>query len=335
MNRCVLTVCVLLGHAAWVARGTADEVILRGSTSASRITLTGEVLDYTGKRLTLRTAPTKPEQSYSAADVIAVKTSYNEAHQAGLRALDQGQTELAAPAFERALEQELRTWVRRDLLVLQVRCDLRREDWVSAAQRFLRLYQSDPDTKSIDLMPVRWTTQAITLEMRGQAAVWLKESSPISSLIAASWLCFEPKYETECEHLWPSLVRLPDERLRSLAQWQSYRRRQHFEGVDEPEIRRWEARISRLPHELRAGPYFMLGQAFGTLHQHDLAAATYLRVPFSHSTDHPLTSRALFEAAVCFERMRLNSEATALFREVVDQHGHTQAAHEARLKLGK
>ncbi len=312
----------------------ADEVVLQGSTATSRITLTGEILDYTGKKLTLKTAASKTEQTYSAADVVSVRFEQNDAHVTGLKALAAGDHETAETAFARADDQEVRVWVRRELLALQVRCALRKSDWVSAAQRFHRLYQSDTDTRHIDLIPLFWsqrpTADAAT---RGQSVVWLRDKQQLLQLLGASWLCLEPKYEGECEQLWPTLIRHPDERLRTLAQWQSYRRRLTVEGIGDNELQRWETRIRKLDAPLRAGPYFLLGQAFVARHEFDLAAAAFLRLPLAHATDHPLTAEALLNAARCIDKTGMRPEAVTLFKEVTTKFGHTSFAAEAETAL--
>lgn len=307
----------------------ADEVVIQASTATSRITITGEILDYTGKKLTFKLAPNKPEQTYSASEVVSVKTSYNDAHEAGMKALAAGDHGTAESAFERAINQELRTWVRRELLALQVRCSLRQGHWNVAAQRFNRLYQSDVDTRHIDLIPLLWSTSSIDAATRGQAVVWLRDKQSLLQLIGASWLCFEPKYEAECEQLWQSLVRNPDERLRSLAQWQSYRRRLAVEGIGDLELQRWEQRVSKLDAPQRAGPYFLIGQAFAARHEFDLAAGAFLRLPLAHPNDHPITSEALLNASRCLDKAGMRTAADALLKELVTKFAHTPFAAEA------
>lgn len=307
----------------------ADEVVIQASTAHSRITITGEVLDYTGKKLTIKLAPNKPEQTYSTSEVISVKTSHNDAHEAGLKALTAGDHDTAEAAFERAINQELRTWVRRELLALQVRCSLRQSNWIAAAQRFNRLYQSDIDTRQIDLIPLFWSVHPTDAPTRGQAAVWLRDKQPLLQLIAASWLCFEPKYDAECEQLWPSLVRNPDERLRTLAQWQSYRRRLAVDGVGDLELQRWEQRVAKLEAPQRAGPYYLIGQALSARHEFDLAAGAFLRLPFAHPSDHPLTAEALLNASKCLDKAGMRTEATALLNELMTKFAQTPFAAEA------
>lgn len=312
----------------------ADEVVIQGSTPNSRITITGEIIDYTGKKLTLKTAPNKPEQTYAASDIVSVKTDYNDAYQSGYKALTAGDHDAADAAFDRAINQEVRVWVRREVLALQIRCSLRKADWVIAAQRFHRLYQSDTETRHIDLIPLFWSQRpSQDAVVRGQAAVWLREKQSLLQLVGASWLCFEPKYDGECEQLWPALIRNPDERLRTLAQWQSYRRRLAIEGIGDIELQRWETRIPKLDEPMRAGPYFLLGQAFVARHEFDLAAGTFLRLPFAHSSDHPLTAEALLNAARCLDKAGMRSEAESLFKEVLAKFAHTSSARDAELAL--
>lgn len=311
-----------------------DEVVLQASTATSRITIKCEVIDYTGKSL-VALSSTGKQSTYPAADVISVRTLHNSSHDSGIQELAAGRIAQAEPLLDKALSQETRQWVRREILALLIRCSLRKSEWTDAGTRFLRLIQSDPETRHIDLIPLAWSRRPHNSQTRGNALLWLRDKQPMARLMGASFLVFEPKYADEADRALQELVKQPDERLRTLAQWQQWRRQTGADETSENEIKRREERIAKLPPEMRAGPYFVLAQGFASRFEFDLAAAAYLRLPFGDSTDHPVTIEAFLEAAHALQRCGMKTEAARLYREIVAEYGDSPLAQEAQSSLEK
>ena len=328
----IMSVSLVLTGVAF-AQAT-DEVVLQASTATSRITIKCEVLDYTGKSL-VALSSTGKQTTYLAADVISVRTLQTGSHDAGIKEITAGRIAEAEALFEKAMNQESRQWVRREILALLIRCSLRKSDWTAAGTRFLRLVQSDPDTRHIDLIPLAWSRRPHDSQTRGNAILWLRDKQPMARLIGASFLVFEPKYAAEAERALQELVQQPDERLQTLAQWQQWRRQIGADETSENELKRWEDRIAKLPPEMRAGPYFVLAQGFASRFEFDLAAATYLRLPLGDATDHPVTIEAFLEAAHALQRCGMKAEAARLYREIVTQYGDSPLAQEAQSSLEK
>ena len=332
--RLICLTSISLAMTSNVLAQATDEVVLQGASGTSRITIKCEVLDYTGKSL-VALSSTGKQSTHLAADVIAVRTLQTSSHDSGIKELAAGRIAEAEALFEKAMNQESRQWVRREILALMIRCSLRKAEWTNAGTRFLRLIQSDPDTRHIALIPLAWSRRPHDSPARGNAILWLREKHSLARLIGASFLVFEPKYAAEVEQVLQELVQHPDERLRTLAQWQQWRRQSGAEETSEIEIKRWEDRIAKLPPEMRAGPYFVLAQGFASRYEFDLAAAAYLRLPFGDLTDHPVKVEALLEAAHALQRCGMKTEATRLYREFLSTYGDSPLAKEAQSSLDK
>ncbi|HUG89234.1 MAG TPA: hypothetical protein VML55_00265, partial [Planctomycetaceae bacterium] len=123
-----------------------DRVTLQLEGASSRTIIACTVLDYTGEEITIRTRPNQAARTYPASQVVEVQTPQTEPHMRGLDEFAGGRLESAAAAFEQALGEETRGWVRRDVLAMLVHCAYRRGDYVGATTRFLALTESDPAT---------------------------------------------------------------------------------------------------------------------------------------------------------------------------------------------
>ena len=129
------------------------------------------------------------------------------------------------------------------------------------------------------------------------------------------------------------LNRLPDDRIRNLAQWQERRLQITNRKVSEFDISNWATAITRLEPPLRAGPIFLLGQARLIRQEYDLAAAEFLKLPIVYSSDHPLIARSSFEAGRALLQNGLRVEAARLFQETSTRYPWSTAASDARAEL--
>jgi len=311
----------------------ADEVVVQASTARSRITITGDILEYNGRVLVIQTGTGTSQQRYNAAEVVSVKTSYTSAHTAGLRLFEAGKSELALREFETAVSREPRTWVRREILALLIRCALRADDFATAGSRFDKLYASDPDSPQIAIIPLFWSNTPARGTARLSAVTWLTDEQFVMRLIGASLLMFDPEYAETARNTMKELRRAPGEQIREFAWWQQWRLSIHSKEVSDFDIERWEDRIAGIAPSMRAGPYFLLGQGYLVRQDFDLAAAAFLQLPLVYQSDHPITAQACFEAGRSLARIGQTEEATRLYQEVVDRFHWTQAARSAETSL--
>lgn len=326
---CRVAVCLAL----LCSLAQADEVVVQASTARSRITITGDILEYNGRFLVIQTRTGTGQQRYTAAEVVSVKTSYTSAHRAGLRLFKAGKSELALREFETAISQEPRTWVRRDILALLIRCALRADDFATAGSRFKRLYESDSDTPQIAVIPLYWSNKPARGAARLQAVKWLTDEQFVMRLVGASLLMFDPEYAESARDTMKELRRAPGEQIREFAWWQQWRLSINAKEVSDFDIERWEDRIVGIAPAMRAGPYFVLGQGYQVRQDFDLAAAAFLQLPLVYQSDHPITAQACFKAGQSLARIGQTEEAARLYREVIDRFHWTPAARLAETSL--
>jgi tetratricopeptide (TPR) repeat protein len=313
-----------------------DKVTLQLEGASSRTIITCTVLDYTGESITIRTRSNLPARSYPAAQVVEVQTAQTEPHMRGLEKFAAADLAGAAAAFEQALREETRDWVRRDILAMLIHCAYRTGDYATAGTRFLVLFESDPQTRHFHLLPLWWTAAPPDAAHENAARGWLIHDSPLARLIGASALLTAARHASSAE---AELHRLSgsgaDYRVHLLAQLQLWRLRLNAGDLGREELSRWQSRIDALPDGLQGGPYYVLGQAHLRLREHEPAAAALLRVPLVHDADHFLAARACLEAADALAAAGQDSHAATLYREVVERFGTTPFAIEAKQSLGR
>ncbi|MDZ4685602.1 MAG: hypothetical protein SH850_11105 [Planctomycetaceae bacterium] len=274
----------------------AEDVVIQPAASSSRVTVNGRIVDYTGRELTLETGVGAGIKRFPRAEVVAVTTPYREAHQRGLTLLAEGKPKEADAAFEAALDDETRAWVRRSLLAGQVNCAWWTGDYSRAASRFLPIAESDPETWYFGLMPLVWTEDVPASAKLSDARAWLRSPNSVARLLGASWLLTGTD-RIAAEKVLSDLASDTNRSVQRLAQAQLWRLRLENGPLPTIELRRWESTIQDAPPELRAGPLFLLGR--GHVQRQDAldAAATWLWLPFEYPELRSLSAEAQQRAA--------------------------------------
>jgi signal peptidase II len=306
---------------------------LRLEATGARASVSGNIIDYTGEMITIRTKADGPVRVYPAAQVVEVRTAQMEAHRIGLREFAQNRILEAKNAFERALQDESRTWVRRDILAMLVRCALRQGDYHTAAARFLVLVKSDPATLHFKLIPLVWAPLEVPADLKVEARAWLSQSNEVARLIGASVLFGVAEERGPAHTALNKLVTSADSRVRSLAAAQLWRLRLGAGELPRFEIDRFQARIEEMPQELRGGPSYLLGRTYSQQGDRERAVWAWLWVPLVYDHDHHLAARSSLEAADALSTMNRVPEATALYREVTTRFADTPFAREAEAAL--
>ena len=99
------------------------------------------------------------------------------------------------------------------------------------------------------------------------------------------------------------------------------------------QLAQWRATIERMPEPLRAGPYYVLGEA-ETQHQRwEQAALAYLRTAILYPEHRNLAARALWDDGRSLERLGRSEQAVLLYRELVKTYPASAAASEARARV--
>jgi hypothetical protein len=186
--------------------------------------------------------------------------------------------------------------VRRSLLANQVKCAWWSGDYVRAAQRFLPITESDPETWYYGLIPLVWTEDAPATASVAEARTWLRNANPAARLIGASWLLAGAD-RVAAEKVLSDLASDPNRNIQRLAQAQLWRLRLDAGPLPTVELRRWENTAQDVPRELRPGIMFLLGRGYAQRQDSLQAAAAWLWLPFEYPELRTLAAEAQQRAA--------------------------------------
>lgn len=275
-------------------------------------TLRGEIVEFQGGQIRLKRTDGR-EDVIPVARVARYDTTWPEGRDVGDRQRREGKFDEAIESYRGAAARDPRGWVKRALAARAVVCFRELDRPLKAGELFLSLYQADPDTPHFDVLPLAWSTTESTSELRTAATRWLAaQDSPAAVLLGASWLLAIGQPGLVVDPL-RQLTTQRDPRIALLAEAQLWRVRLAMAG--ESDVESWERIVPRLPLALRAGPYFVLGQAWARFDQRERAALSLLRVPIEYPEHYRLSSQALELAARQLELLERRDEAALLRRE--------------------
>ena len=314
-----------------LASAAEDVVYLAGSSGRPGARLTGQIVDYTGRELRLRTI-TGQERVFPAARVARVSTERSQQHVQADRLMAARQYPQAIEQYRAALEadRENRNWVRRQFIAQMVWCYRAVGQPDQAGEYFLILLASDGETLHFDCIPLAWISQEPGAALEQKAAAWLaRQDSPVANLMGASHLLASPRRSQAIERL-NALAASADTRVASLARAQLWRTKSLAAGAAKASA--WRKELESVPEPLRAGPYFVLGSALAST-QPDEGALALLRVPICYPRERRLSAAALLASAACLEKLRSPQDAQRLYRELTQQHPESLEAAEASRRL--
>src|SRR5436190_24221059 len=130
---------VVLGMlAVWRACLSDDTVtVLSGKDNKTRANRTGDVGDYNGETLQLKSSSGRVE-NIPAAKVVSIKTPWTPAHERGNALRAAGKLEEAVTAYKQAKRDEARAWGRRQIMAELVGCyaelgrfDIAGDEWLA------------------------------------------------------------------------------------------------------------------------------------------------------------------------------------------------------------
>lgn len=321
---------VVLALLMSVPLAAQDHVVLQTEGTSSRTTMPCQIVDYTGERITVLFKSGPAEKSYPAEQVIEVRTAWLEAHERGRKLLTERNFDEALRALQAALVAEKRAWVRREILALLIRGSLRTGDRVAAGTRFLQLLESDRTTRQFGLIPLVWAAESVSGAAKTQARTWLNQESDAARLLGASLLLSDATNGDSAAQELQTLQRSTDERVRSLAQAQSWRLKLRALEIGDLELNRWESRIHEMPVSLRGGPSYLLGRGWTMRREHDRAATALLWTALMNDGDARLAARAGVEAAESLKRLGQPEDARRLLEEIAIRFPDTEFGEAAR-----
>lgn len=337
----------LLACLFWIAPLAAQEdesdnaghdkvVVTTGGRQSTRETVTGEIVEYNGEKLRIRTKSGQEPREFSSADVVEVLTRQVALHSKGMEQFEQRDYTGAAKSLRDAIEAEPRIWVRRQILASLIRCHLMQGDYRNAATRFVTLYRSDPHTRSFPLIPLVWARQRPDATFRSDAQGWLLDADeyPAIRLLGASVLLEDAQLGETALATLKNLASNKDRKVGVLASCQQWRLRLGTRTpVNLTELQIWQQRLETLPEELRSGPHYLLGRAYVSRKEFELAAVHLLWQPLVQPDDHYLAAQAMLEAADALNAIGQLNGAFTLYEEVAERFPTTSAAQEAAGQL--
>ena len=329
-----ILIVLLCPTQAW----SQDRVVLQAPSGSGAMTISCDIVEFTGQEITIRPRAGSGLKRYPADRVLSVETTKTTAHAQAEELYGQHRLEAAESAFETAMRQEPRAWMRREILAGLVRCALCRGHRAVAGNRFLLLQQSDSSTPHFPLIPLAWTTEPSSTEgdAKTHALLWLAETSEVAKLLGASLLLDDSEKGRAAQTALTELTSSGDVRVRTLARSQLWRVQLRSSSVSHLEIEHWTRDAERMPKSLRAGPYYLIGRGHTLRREYEQAATSFLWLPLVYSDSPYLTARATLSAAETLEEMGQERESRDLYREIVSRFQQTEFAQlaESRLKLG-
>jgi len=319
---------ILLSMAAHTALAEDTVYLLPEGQEHGRMAVRGEIVDYTGEAITIAGSAGAPLR-YPAEQVLEIETEWHTAHRAGREALANHDFEAAVRHLTEANRAEQRVWVRRLILADLMRAYSALGRPEQAGEVLLAVMQSDPSTPALADAPLAWFPDDRV--SRAKAQSWLaKSEQPAAVLLGASYL-LSTSAATDARQALFELTRHNDPRITALAEAQLWR--SELLRSDADDVARWAARIEQMPETLRAGPYYVLGQAYDRLGLPDAAALAYLHVPLLFPERRELAARALVSAGRLSSRGGFREEAASMWNEVMKVYADTPQSAEAEQLL--
>jgi tetratricopeptide (TPR) repeat protein len=237
----------------------------------------------------------------------------------------------AIAAYQEARALERRAWAERQIRAELAGTYLEAGQIESAGDEFLAIVARDPETLHFAIMPIAWRAAPPDAALERHAAGWLgNPHSSVTRVLGASWLLAGPRRVEAIAEL-DKLVKSTDARLAGLAAIQLWRTK--LVTAKPAEIAAWRLHLEKMPPEVQAAGWYVLGELHARAGESAEAALAYLHVPLVFREQRPLAADALLAAARQLEKMGQHGEAAGLYREIVRDFGHLPPAAEAAKRI--
>jgi tetratricopeptide (TPR) repeat protein len=307
-----------------------DTVIHSSATDpAARIKKQGQILDYTGTELKLRTSLGRDETIF-AGRILEFKTTWTPQHLAGDAARAAGNLDEAIAAYEEARRVETRPWAVRQIMAELAGTYLEAGRIDQAGDEFMAIVASDPVTQHYETIPIAWRAAAPDAGLEARAAKWLAARAPLAQLLGASWL-LAGSQRSEAIAALETVSTSADPRLAALATCQLWRAK--LVSAKPTDVALWQGQLEKMPREVQAAGWYVLGELWSRQNEPERAALAYLKVPLLFRRQRAMAADALLAAGKQLEKMGQASEAAGLYREIARDFGHLPAAAEADTRL--
>lgn len=299
------------------------------------VVVIGQIEDVTGEVLLIKRMGQTVADRYAASTIQSVQTWRSPLHEQGLKEFEAGDNAKAELSLQKALHEESRDWMQREILAQLIRCEIRRADWGEAGTMFLKITRDDPTTQFWNVAPLQWAPLSMGDSQKALARNWIKDTDPAHRFLAASWLLLDPVFGEIAQKQLDELARGSNRIIAPLARAQQWRLRLGQE-LSEIEIQKWQRDVRRLPRGFRAGPNYLVARALVQRHEQRAAVAELLWLSTVYTDHEELTPRALVEAASILEKSGQPEDALALYNQVIEDYAWSpwySEAHAARSVL--
>ncbi len=204
--------------------------------------------------------------------------------------------------YKKALSASLRRWIEVELLAQIIRCESQLGFYAQAIQHFADLNELEPEMtdETFTCIPMVW--QAIPGDGRAEETAFTVFKThlnvPPVVVMSASFLLFSPRGKDLPQKL-KMLAENRETRVALLAEALTWRL--DLMNVTPEKAALWRSRLEAFPPELRAGPCFVVGQAFLRLKDYDAAALAFLKTAWVYTDSPALSQEAAKQAKKALE----------------------------------
>lgn len=318
-----------------------DRITIQSENGIGRTRERGEIIDFIGEKITFRHKfGTRSITTYAAKDIVKIETFRSDEYSNALDAASKNQYTQAVKFLLLAIQNEPRSWVKREMLALMVECQTNLQNQSAAGTYFLALLQSDPETRYIGRIPLDWSFPKSgdvigPSRVLGDAREWMRREDPAAKLLGASCLLFEEDNSEDAQQELSLLSSHPRSEIRELAQLQLVRFKLQTLAPSQRAWKSWQKQIRQLPDSLRGGPDYLLGLGALQLQNYPNAVESFLWMPIVFNKNRPLSAQALLRCGKTYESMGQSTEAINLFSEIISKYKETDAAVLAKNELQK
>ncbi len=316
------------------AKGQEDRVSLRDDQTGEVTQFNADVVDWDARRLVILVNGRHREiASRRVVDVVPARSeSLIEAD----AFFASGKLPQAMQAYERALTPQLRPWVIRGIRARLLQCASGLGQPDRAISEFLRIADSNPETRYFHLIPLVWDRSSPP-HMPTGIQNWLKGAGEIRALIAASWVL--QQHTDEAEAALSALKQSEDSRIAHLATAQPWRL--EIITASRDDLTRWQAAIDRMPPQLQAGPRYVAAVTRKRLattgrtveDKANGVLISLMRIPILYPEHYQLAAAALLESRNLMRDMGRLRESNIVHQELQRDYGYSHAAALSRQEI--
>ena len=315
----------------WTSVAACQDTVHVSSSAGSSgyAAFKGRVAEYSGRGLILDT-PDGDRRTFPSERILRIETYHTQARKDADGLYDKGQFAPAGTLYERALKEEKRAWMRRQIMAQLVWCHRATGQLQLAGEAFRSVVWEDPNSPYLSCIPLTWIASQPSGPLERAAQGWLNhDGEPAMVLLGASHLLSTGARAVALDRL-KRLATTAQPPINQLALAQTWRA--SVVTADPRQLAAWEETTRLIPEPLRAGPYYVLGQGWVRQQEWEQAALALMRVPVLYRRHHVLAARSLLDAGHSLEKLDRRRQAARLYDEVAVEFPQTRSAAEAQAK---